>query len=141
MFESNDEGPWAQIRVAAGGFMHNLFRRGAFQGSSPRDAYPVKCDGETTTQNDIDLGIVNVMWGFAPLKPAEFVILKSQQIADQVQTFVAAAADTASQSVSFWITGAGVGFSILLVAGLVEAYRSKKGHLMLRLDRLMEGRE
>lgn len=86
VFEQNDEGLWAQIRVAAGGFMHNLFRQGAFQGTSPRDAYFVKCDGETTTQNDIDLGIVNVLVGFAPLKPAEFVILKIQQIAGQVQT-------------------------------------------------------
>ncbi|MCP5067075.1 MAG: phage tail sheath family protein, partial [bacterium] len=86
VFEPNDEGLYAQIRVAAGGFMHNLFRQHAFQGSSPRDAYFVKCDRETTTQNDIDLGIVNVLVGFAPFKPAEFVILKIQQIAGQVQT-------------------------------------------------------
>lgn len=86
VFEPNDEGLYAQIRVAAGGFMHNLFRQNAFQGSSPRDAYFVKCDRETTTQNDIDLGIVNVLIGFAPLKPAEFVIIKLQQLAGQVQT-------------------------------------------------------
>ena len=52
----------------------------------PRDAYFVKCDAETTTQNDIDLGIVNIVVGFAPLKPAEFVIIKIQQIAGQIQT-------------------------------------------------------
>ncbi len=63
--------------------MHNLFRKGAFQGGSPKDAYYVKCDKETTTQNDIDLGIVNIHVGFAPLKPAEFVVIKLQQIAGQ----------------------------------------------------------
>jgi uncharacterized protein len=86
VFEPNDEPLWAQIRLNVGAFMHNLFRQGAFQGSSPRDAYLVKCDSETTTQNDINLGIVNILVGFAPLKPAEFVILKIQQLAGQVET-------------------------------------------------------
>jgi len=85
VFEPNDEPLWAQIRLNVGAFMHNLFRQGAFQGSSPKDAYFVKCDKETTTQNDINLGIVNVVVGFAPLKPAEFVIIKLQQIAGQVE--------------------------------------------------------
>ena len=85
VFEPNDEPLWAQIRLAAGAFMHNLFRQGAFQGASPRDAFFVKCDSATTTQNDINLGIVNIIVGFAPLKPAEFVVLKIQQIAGQVQ--------------------------------------------------------
>ncbi len=85
VFEPNDEPLWAQIRLNVGAFMQNLFLRGAFQGSTPRDAYLVKCDSETTTQNDIDLGIVNVLVGFAPLKPAEFVILRIQQMAGQVQ--------------------------------------------------------
>ena len=85
VFEPNDEPLWAQIRLNAGAFMHNLFRQGAFQGSSPRDAFFVKCDGATTTQNDINLGIVNIIVGFAPLKPAEFVVLKIQQIAGQIQ--------------------------------------------------------
>jgi phage tail sheath protein FI len=84
VFEPNDEPLWAQIRLNAGAFMHNLFRQGAFQGSSPRDAYFVKCDKDTTTQNDINLGIVNVVIGFAPLKPAEFVIIKLQQMAGQI---------------------------------------------------------
>jgi len=84
VFEPNDEPLWAQIRLNAGAFMHNLFRQGAFQGTSPRDAYFVKCDKETTTQNDINLGIVNVVVGFAPLKPAEFVIIKLQQMAGQI---------------------------------------------------------
>ena len=86
VFEPNDEPLWAQIRLNLGGFMHNLFRQGAFQGSSPREAYFVKCDRETTTQNDIDQGIVNIVVGFAPLKPAEFVVIKLQQIAGQIQT-------------------------------------------------------
>lgn len=85
VFEPNDEPLWAQLRLNLGAFMQNLFRQGAFQGQSPRDAYFVKCDKETTTQNDIDLGIVNVVVGFAPLKPAEFVVIKLQQIAGQIQ--------------------------------------------------------
>ncbi|MBO1350450.1 MAG: phage tail sheath subtilisin-like domain-containing protein [Hormoscilla sp. GUM202] len=83
VFEPNDEPLWAQLRLSIGAFMNNLFRQGAFQGSSPKDAYFVKCDKETTTQYDIDRGIVNIIIGFAPLKPAEFVILKFQQIAGQ----------------------------------------------------------
>jgi phage tail sheath protein FI len=86
VFEPNDEPLWAQIRLNVGAFMHNLFRQGAFQGTSPRDAYFVKCDGETTTQNDINQGIVNILVGFAPLKPAEFVIIKISQIAGEIQT-------------------------------------------------------
>ena len=84
VFEPNDEPLWAQIRLNIGAFMHDLFGKGAFQGATPREAYFVKCDKETTTQNDINLGIVNIVVGFAPLKPAEFVILKFQQIAGQI---------------------------------------------------------
>ncbi len=79
VFEPNDEPLWAQIRLNVGAFMHNLFRQGAFQGSTPRDAYFVRCSSETTTQYDIDRGIVNILVGFAPLKPAEFVIIGIQQ--------------------------------------------------------------
>jgi phage tail sheath protein FI len=86
VFALNDEPLWAQIRLAVGAFMHNLFRQGAFQGQRAREAYFVKVDSETTTQNDINLGIVNVVVGFAPLKPAEFVIITIQQIAGQMQT-------------------------------------------------------
>jgi phage tail sheath protein FI len=86
VFEPNDEPLWAQIRLNVGAFLNGLFRQGAFQGRTPRDAYFVKCDNETTTQNDINLGVVNVLVGFAPLKPAEFVIIKIQQIAGQVTT-------------------------------------------------------
>lgn len=85
VFEPNDEPLWAQIRLNIGAFMQNLFRQGAFQGKSPREAYFVKCDKETTTQNDINLGIVNIIVGFAPLKPAEFVVVKLQQMAGQIE--------------------------------------------------------
>ena len=86
VFEPNDEPLWSQIRLNVGAFMQNLFRQGAFQGQTPRDAYFVKCDKETTTQNDINLGVVNIIVGFAPLKPAEFVVIKLQQMAGQIQT-------------------------------------------------------
>ena len=85
VFEPNDEPLWAQIRLNVGAFMHNLFRQGAFQGKTPKEAYFVKCDNETTTQNDINLGIVNIVVGFAPLKPAEFVIIYLQQMAGQIE--------------------------------------------------------
>ena len=86
VFEPNDNPLWAQIRLNVGAFMQNLFRQGAFQGKTPQEAYFVKCDSETTTQNDIDQGIVNIVVGFAPLKPAEFVIIQIQQIVGQIQT-------------------------------------------------------
>jgi phage tail sheath protein FI len=83
VFEPNDEDLWAQLRMNIGSFMMTLFRRGAFQGGKAKDAFFVKCDGETTTQDDINLGIVNVLVGFAPLKPAEFVVVKISQMAGQ----------------------------------------------------------
>lgn len=86
VFEPNDEPLWSQIRLNFGAFMHNLFRQGAFQGTTPKEAYLVKCDKETTTQNDINRGIVNILVGFAPLKPAEFVFITIQQLAGQIET-------------------------------------------------------
>ena len=83
VFEPNDEPLWAQVRLAVGGFMQQLYRQGAFKGSKASDAYLVRCDSSTTTQADIDRGVVNVLVGFAPLKPAEFVVLQFQQIAGQ----------------------------------------------------------
>jgi len=84
VFEPNAEPLWSQIRLNVGAFMHELFRQGAFAGVTPQQAYFVQCDASTTTQNDINNGIVNILVGFAPLKPAEFVILEIQQIAGQV---------------------------------------------------------
>ena len=83
VFEPNDEPLWAQIRLNVGAFMTNLFRQGAFAGTTPREAFFVKCDSETTTQDDVNLGIVNIWVGFAPLKPAEFVVINLQQMAGQ----------------------------------------------------------
>ncbi len=80
VFEPNDEPLWARVRLNVGVFMNGLFRQGAFQGSTPSDAYFVKCDGETTTQADRNLGVVNIEVGFAPLKPAEFVVITIQQM-------------------------------------------------------------
>lgn len=85
VFEPNDEPLWAQIRLNLGAFMNGLFRQGAFQGKTPREAYLVKCDRETTTQDDINRGVVNILVGFAPLKPAEFVVIRIQQLAGQIQ--------------------------------------------------------
>jgi Bacteriophage tail sheath protein len=85
VFEPNDEPLWAQIRLNVGAFLNGLFRQGAFQGAKPSDAYFVKCDSETTSQDDRNRGIVNIWVGFAPLKPAEFVVLYLQQMAGQIQ--------------------------------------------------------
>ncbi len=86
VFEPNDEPLWSQLRMNIVAFLQTLFRQGAFQGSSPREAYFVKCDRSTTTQTDVNNGIVNIVIGYAPLKPAEFIILKFQQMAGQVQS-------------------------------------------------------
>jgi phage tail sheath protein FI len=83
VFEPNDEPLWSQLRLNIGAFMTTLFRQGAFQGQTASQAFFVKCDSETTTQADIDLGVVNILVGFAPLKPAEFVVVKISQKAGQ----------------------------------------------------------
>jgi phage tail sheath protein FI len=84
VFEPNDEPLWAQIRLNINAFMFSLFRQQAFQGSSPQQAYYVRCDKSTTTQDDRNKGIVNIEVGFAPLKPAEFVVIRIQQMAGEL---------------------------------------------------------
>ena len=79
VFEPNGEPLWAQIRLNVGAFLHTLFRAGAFPGSTSKEAYFVRCDGTTNTQGDIDNGVVNIVVDFAPLKPAEFVLIKLEQ--------------------------------------------------------------
>jgi uncharacterized protein len=79
VFEPNDEPLWASLRLNIRSFMLTQFRAGAFQGRTPDDAFFVRCGSDTTTQIDIDNGVVNILVGFAPLKPAEFVILRLQQ--------------------------------------------------------------
>ena len=81
VFEPNDTPLWGQVRLNVGAFMQGLFLQGAFQGQSPSQAYFVKCDGENNPQSSIDLGIVNITVGFAPLYPAEFVVIQIQQMA------------------------------------------------------------
>jgi phage tail sheath protein FI len=83
VFEPNDEPLWAELRLNIRSFMLTQFRAGAFQGSTPDQAFFVKCDSSTTTQQDIDNGVVNILVGFAPLKPAEFVVLKLSQKVNQ----------------------------------------------------------
>lgn len=83
VFEPNGESLWEQIRLGVGAFMYDLFREGALQGTKPDEAFFVKCDSDTTTQIDINNGIVNIEVGFAPLQPAEFIILNLQLIVDQ----------------------------------------------------------
>ena len=78
--QPNGDALWAQLRMNVGAFMQTLFRQGAFKGVSVRDAYFVKCDADTTSADDINNGIVNIMVGFAPLKPAEFVVISLRQI-------------------------------------------------------------
>ncbi len=86
VFEPNDEPLWLEVQRTVGAFMQSLFVQGAFQGTTPDQAYFVKCDSETTTQTDINLGVVNILVGFAPLNPAEFVVISIQQMAGQAQT-------------------------------------------------------
>jgi phage tail sheath protein FI len=83
VFEPNDEGLWAQLRLNVQSYLHGLFRQGAFQGTKPAEAYLVKCDAQTTTETDRSLGRVNILVGFAPLRPAEFVVIQIQQLAGE----------------------------------------------------------
>jgi uncharacterized protein len=85
VFEPNDEPLWIALRITVENFMLSLFSQGAFQGGKPSQAFLVQCDASTTTQTDIDNGIVNIIVAFRPLKPAEFVVIKIAQLAGQVQ--------------------------------------------------------
>jgi phage tail sheath protein FI len=83
VFEPNDLVLWGQLRLAVGGFMRGLFRQGAFQQSASQaesDSFFVTCDGTVNPQTEIDAGRVNIVVGFAPLKPAEFVVLTITQM-------------------------------------------------------------
>jgi phage tail sheath protein FI len=79
VFEPNDEPLWESVRRAVEAFLSSLFRRGAFAGRTPHEAYFVKCGPETMTQEEIDTGVVNILVGFAPLRPAEFVTIRIQR--------------------------------------------------------------
>jgi len=86
IFEPNAEPLWSAITMSISAFMLGLFKQGAFQGDTPSQAFSVQCNSQTTSQADIDSGIVNIVVGFAPLKPAEFVIITIAQLAGQTQT-------------------------------------------------------
>jgi phage tail sheath protein FI len=85
VFEPNDEPLWSSIRLNISAFMNSLFKQGAFQGSTPADAYLVQCDADNNPQSSIDQGILNIIVGFQPLVPAEFVIIHIEQLAGQLQ--------------------------------------------------------
>ncbi|MGO9729706.1 MAG: phage tail sheath family protein [Streptosporangiaceae bacterium] len=85
VFEPNDEPLWSSIRLNIGAFMNSLFKQGAFQGSTPAEAYLVQCDADNNPQSSIDLGILNILVGFQPLMPAEFVIIQIEQLVGQLQ--------------------------------------------------------
>jgi uncharacterized protein len=76
VFEPNAGPLWSKLRRSIGAFLEAQWRSGAFQGAAADEAYFVRCDRTTMTQDDIDSGTLNVVVGVAPLKPAEFVILR-----------------------------------------------------------------
>ena len=82
-FEPNNQLLWSQLQLSVGAFMQRLFLQGSFAGATPQQAYLVKCDGTNNPQSSIALGIVNITVGFAPLYPAEFVVIQIQQMAGQ----------------------------------------------------------
>jgi len=86
IFEPNDVPLWTALKQEVDAFMLGLFRQGAFQGTTTDQAFRVQCDSTTTSQADIDNGIVNIIVSFAPLKPAEFVVVKIAQLAGQSET-------------------------------------------------------
>ena len=79
VFEPNDEPLWARVRATITNFLTSTWRSGMFQGSTPDEAFFVKCDRTTMTQDDIDNGRLICLIGIAPVKPAEFVIFRIQQ--------------------------------------------------------------
>ena len=83
VFEPNNAQLWAQLHSSVGAFMQTLFVQGAFQGTTPAQAYFVKCDASNNPQASIDQGVVNILVGFAPVKPAEFILIQIQQMAGQ----------------------------------------------------------
>lgn len=75
VFEPNDERLWAQLRLSINAFLQGLYQQGAFAGATASQAYFVICDSSTTTAHDLAMGVVNIQVGYAPIYPAEFVIL------------------------------------------------------------------
>ena len=86
VFEPNAEPLWNAITMSVTNFMLGLFKQGAFAGTTPSTAFNVACNAQTTTPDDVNNGIVNIVVSFAPLKPAEFVVITIAQLAGQTQT-------------------------------------------------------
>jgi phage tail sheath protein FI len=79
VFEPNDENTWARVRQSITNFLTTVWIQGALQGAKPEEAFFVKVDLTTMTQDDIDNGRMIILIGIAPVKPAEFVIIRIQQ--------------------------------------------------------------
>lgn len=86
VFEPNAQPLWQALTQEVSAFMLSLFRQGAFAGTTPSDSFLVVCDSTTTAQTDIENGVVNVLVGFAPLLPAEFVVIQIAQLAGQASS-------------------------------------------------------
>jgi phage tail sheath protein FI len=80
VFEPNTSTLWSALQLQIANFMNGLWRQGALQGGSPADGYFVTCDASTTTIQDIEQGVANVVIGFAPVRPAEFIVLYVQVV-------------------------------------------------------------
>ncbi len=79
VFENNSEPLWANVRSTIEDFLYNEWKNEHLMGESPKEAYFVKCDRSTMTQNDIDNGRLVCLIGVAPVRPAEFVIFRIGQ--------------------------------------------------------------
>jgi phage tail sheath protein FI len=86
VFEPNDEPLWARVRATITNFLTSTWRAGMLQGSTPDEAFFVRVDRSTMTQDDIDNGRLICLIGIAPVKPAEFVIFRIQQKTLEVAT-------------------------------------------------------
>jgi hypothetical protein len=83
VFEPNGEALWANVQATVEDFLFNEFQNNRLLGSKPSEAYFVRCDRSTMTQNDLDNGRLVCLVGVAPLRPAEFVIFRiGQKTAD-----------------------------------------------------------
>jgi phage tail sheath protein FI len=79
VFEPNDERLWGRVKATITQFLTGVWRNGALMGTTPEEAFFVKCDRSTMTQDDIDNGRLICIIGIAPVKPAEFVIFRIAQ--------------------------------------------------------------
>lgn len=79
VFEPNDEALWKRVRFNVEAFLTRVWRDGALMGRVAEEAFFVKCDRDTNPQEDIDAGVVTVVIGIAPVKPAEFVVFRIGQ--------------------------------------------------------------